>query len=496
MSLQSSRSATTVNVLFVTSEIYPLVKTGGLADVSGSLPAAVRQLGVDIRILVPGYPQIMAGLPNKWVIATGIFEFGEVRLLSAIMPDSEVPVIVIDYPPFYDRPAGPYQNAVGDDWPDNALRFGLLSRVGALLASDSSPLPWRPDVVHCNDWQSGLTPVYLHSLPGKKAASLLTIHNLAYQGVFPPETVKQIGLPPKSFDVNGVEYYDNMSFLKGGIYFADHITTVSPTYAAEIQSAPLGFGMEGLLATRRAHLSGILNGIDDKHWNPTADTYLTAHYNTRKLSGKAVNKNALQQQLGLEENPRVPLLGVISRITYQKGLDLLLETSQALLAQSLQIVLLGAGDNDLEARFKALESQYPGKISVTIGYSESLAHRIEAGADIFLMPSRYEPCGLNQMYSMRYGTPPLVFATGGLADTVTDLTPQTDQDESATGFVFHQQSAQDFLDTVQRAITTFRNKKTWRRLQRNGMCRDFTWRRSANDYLALYQRLVGGNGIS
>jgi len=490
MSLQFTPSATALNVLFVTSEIYPLVKTGGLADVSGSLPAALKQLGVDIRVLVPGYPQIMDGLTNKWVIATGVFAFGEVRLLSAALPGSGVPVIVIDYPPFYDRPAGPYQDAVGGDWPDNALRFGLLSRIGALLASDSSPLPWRPDVVHCNDWQSGLTPAYLHNLPGKKAASLLTIHNLAYQGVFPPETVAQIELAPESFDIDGVEYYNNMSFLKGGIYFADHITTVSPTYAAEIQSAPLGFGMEGLLATRHAHLSGILNGIDGEHWNPAIDTHLTAQYDAKKLSGKAVNKRALQRQLGLKENPRVPLLGVVSRITYQKGLDLLLETSQALLGGALQIALLGSGDNGLEAQFKALESQYPGKISATIGYSEPLAHRIEAGADIFLMPSRYEPCGLNQMYSMRYGTPPLVFATGGLADTVIDLTPQTDRDESATGFVFREQSTQDFLDTVHRAVAAFRDKKLWCRLQRNGMRQDFTWRHSAGDYLALYRRLI------
>ena len=486
----SSASPAGLKVLFATSEIHPLIKTGGLADVSAALPAALHRLGVDVRLLLPGYPQVMDGLKNKWVVATGIFDFGEVRLLSSVMPDSGVPVLVVDYPPLYRRAGGPYQDAHGRDWPDNALRFGLLSRIGALLSSEASPLSWRPDVIHCNDWQTGLIPALLHYVPGYKAATLVTIHNLAYQGIFPAELTTQLGLPPESFSMHGVEFCGNLSFLKGGLYYADHISTVSPTYAEEIQTDALGFGLQGLLSERRGQLTGIVNGIDVHHWNPSSDPFLAANYSASKLAGKATNKSALQARLKLDPDPTVPLLAVISRIAPQKGLDLLLEIAPALLKLPLQIAVLGSGEKALEHSLQKLAREHRGKVSVTIGFDEGLSHLMEAGADIFLMPSHFEPCGLNQMYSQCYGTPPVVRATGGLADTVVDATPAAIKDGSATGFVFKPFDAPDFLAAVRRALTAYGNKKTWRSLQKNGMGRDFSWEASAAKYLALYQSLL------
>lgn len=479
-----------LSVLFATSEIYPLVKTGGLADVSAALPAALRHQGVDARILVPGYPQILMALKTKWVAATGVFEFGEARLLSARLPASDVPLYIIDCPALYQREGGPYQDKYGNDWIDNAPRFALLSHFAALLGSDETPLTWRPDVVHCNDWQTGLAPAYLHYLRGKKAATVMTIHNLAYQGVFPSSLVSQLGLPMESYSMHGVEFFGHLSFLKAGLHYADRITTVSPTYAEEIQDETLGFGMQGLLAQRRENLSGILNGIDEEHWNPANDRYLGAHFDAGHLDGKAECKRALQHRLGLETNGKLPILAVISRLTHQKGLDLVLEAATDLIRLPAQLAILGSGDSALELAFRLLAQDHPGKVSVTIGYDENLAHQIEAGADIFLMPSRFEPCGLNQMYSMRYGTPPVVFATGGLADTVVNLTDQTVADSSATGFVFTKIETSSLTESVKRAVAAYGNKKTWRLLQQNGMSRDFGWDHSAKEYITLYRQLV------
>ncbi len=479
-----------LSVLFATSEIYPLVKTGGLADVSAALPAALRHQGVHARILVPGYPQILTALKTKWVVATGVFEFGEARLLSALLPASDVPLYIIDCPALYQREGGPYQDNHGNDWIDNAPRFALLSRFAALLGSDETPLPWRPDVIHCNDWQTGLAPAYLHYLRGKKAATVMTIHNLAYQGVFPSSLVAQLGLPMESYSMHGVEYFGHLSFLKAGLHYADRITTVSPTYAEEIQEETLGFGMQGLLAKRSEHLSGILNGIDEEHWNPASDRHLSSRFDAGHLDGKTECKRALQQRLDLETSDKLPILAVISRLTHQKGLDLVLEAATDLIKLPAQLAILGSGDSALELAFRLLAQDHPGKVSVTIGYDEGLAHQIEAGADIFLMPSRFEPCGLNQMYSMRYGTPPVVFATGGLADTVVDFTDRTLADSSATGFVFDKLKSSSLTECVKKAAAAYSNKKTWRRLQQNGMNRDFSWDHSAKEYIALYRQLV------
>jgi starch synthase len=447
--------------------------------------------GVDVRVLVPGYPGVMAGAQHECLLARiSLPGAGEVKLLSAQAPDSGVPLIIVECPAYFERKGGPYQNADGHDWPDNAQRFALFSKIAALIGSSANPLDWQPDVVHCNDWQTGLTPAYLRYTAGPKAPTVMTIHNLAYQGIFPPETLAETGLPPESFNMQGVEYYGNLSFLKAGLFYADRISTVSPTYAQEIQREPLGFGLQGLLAERSAVLSGILNGIDEEEWNPWHDPYLVEPFHGGRLKGKAANKRALQERLGLAVEADVPLLGVVSSITHQKGLDLLLATADKIVSTPAQIVLLGTGEAALEKSFHALAARYPGKVSATIGFNEALSHQIEAGADMFLMPSRFEPCGLNQMYSQRYGTVPLVHATGGLVDTVVDATPQTLTDGSATGFVFSKESATEFLTAVQRALSAYRDQKTWRALIKNGMRRDFSWKQSAQGYVALYESVI------
>lgn len=478
-------------VLFITSEVHPLIKTGGLGDVSAALPAALRQLGVDVRLLIPGYPQVLAGLKYKRKLA----EFGYLSqfppsiLLSAKLANG-VPVFIIDCPGLYRREGGPYLDATGCEWPDNALRFGLLSKIGAILASDVSPLVWRPHLAHCNDWQSGLTPAYLHFHQGGKAASLMTIHNLAFQGVFPPGSVAQLGLPTASFDINGVEYYDGMSFLKAGLYYANRITAVSPTYAREIQTALLGFGLQGLLKGRHEHISGIVNGIDTDEWDPAIDPCLVRNYTASKLSAKAANKRALQQALGLAVDADIPLFGAVSRFTHQKGYDLLLQVAPQLTKMPAQLAVLGSGEAALQRELAALAKIYPRRIAVHVGFDESLSHLIEAGADCFLMPSRFEPCGLNQMYSQRYGTPPLVHATGGLLDTVVDCTATTLADGSASGFLFHGMTPGDFLAAIRRVTVTYHDKPTWRRLQKNGMAKDFSWRPSAAAYREVYLTLL------
>ena len=479
----SRTSKKPLKVLFVTPEIHPLIKTGGLADVSGALPFALGELGVGIRVLVPGYPKVLAGARNKRLHHTfhDLPEADEVRLLTATLPGSGVQLLIIDCPVLYQREGGPYQNPVGVDWPDNAQRFALLSRIGVILGSDASPLSFRPDIIHCNDWQSALAPAFLHFMAGKKAATVMTLHNLAFQGIFPPHVVAEVGLPPASFNIEGVEYYGNFSFLKAGLYYADHITTVSPTYAREIQQKALGFGMQGLLAHRSDKLTGIVNGIDTSDWNPATDHHLVQGYDAGQMAGKTANKLALQEKMGLKRDPDIPLLGMISRITHQKGGDLLLEIAPQLLQENVQIVLLGTGEAVLENGFRNLAHAHPDKVGVTIGFDEGLSHLVEAGADLFLMPSRFEPCGLNQMYSQRYGTPPIVHATGGLTDTVED---------GVTGFVFEPMTAEAFLASIRRALAVYRDKQAWHAIQHNAMTRDFSWKKSAEDYLALYKAIM------
>ncbi len=482
---------TKMNILFATSEIYPLAKTGGLADVSAALPAALRKLGLDARVLLPGYTQVLAALPEaRPLVSLTLPTHGAVRLLSATMPDSGVPLIIIEHAGYFERSGSPYQDGSGQDWPDNYLRFGLLSQLAALLASATSPLAWHVDILHCNDWQTGLAPAYLHFSGTAAAPTLMTVHNLAYQGIFAADTCALLGLPPESFSMQGVEYYGNLSFLKAGLFYADQLTTVSPTYAEEIQHETLGFGMHGLLQSRHDALTGIVNGIDTDAWNPASDPHLPRHYSAARMTGKAVIKQLLQQELGLNPLADAPLFGVISRITPQKGQDLVLAIAPQLIQSGAQLAILGSGDSVLELALRRLASTYPGKVSVVIGYDEGLAHRIEAGADIFLMPSRFEPCGLNQMYSQRYGTLPVVHRTGGLADTVVDATDTTLADGSASGFAFDSATPGAFLTATQRALALYVNPVQWKKLRKNGMQRDFSWESSARQYQALYQSIL------
>jgi starch synthase len=480
-----------MRALFVTSEIAPLVKTGGLADVSAALPLALRQLGVDVRVLLPGYPKVMAALPELKLVArfAGIPGMVDADLLEGALPDG-VPLYVVSCPFCYDRGGSLYQNERGVDWPDNAVRFGLLSKIGAMLACAESPLEWRADVVHCNDWQAGLVPAYLH-FSREPAPAVMTVHNLAFQGVFPAGATKMLGLPPESFRPEGVEYYGNLSFLKAGLYYAAHITAVSPSYAAEIQTEAMGFGMQGLLKTRSKQLSGILNGVDAHDWNPATDRRLAQRFDADSLEHKAVNKRALQARLGLASEPDLPLFVLVGRFTHQKGVDLVLEIAPQLADLPAQLALLGTGDAHLQGLAHALLQRYAGRIGGLLGFDEDLSHLFEAGGDIFLMPSRFEPCGLNQMYSQHYGTPPIVNATGGLMDTVVDCCEDTLADGSATGFVIHDElDAATLLAACRRAVALYHDKSTWHKVQQNGMRRDFGWESSAKAYREIYARLM------
>lgn len=481
-----------MRILIATSEAYPLIKTGGLADVSGALPAALRRQRADARLLIPGYPAVLSKVKNLIQVAQldMIPQIGSITLMQGEMPDTDVPVYVLVHPGLYQRDGGPYQDYYGRDWIDNPLRFGVLSHVTAVLSSGFSPLEWKPDIVHCNDWQTGLTPAMLHFFGTSRARTVLGIHNLAYQGNFGPEWVEKLNLPASSFQINGLEYYGQLSFLKAGAYYADAIITVSPTYAREIQTAEYGCGMQGLLADRQASLFGILNGIDTNEWNPVGDHHLATNYDMDRLENKAAVKQALQQRLGLAEDAQAPLLAVVSRLASQKGLDLVLECASDFIREGAQLAILGSGDPMLEHGFTQLGQAFPGKINITVGYNEPLSHQIMAGSDIFLMPSRFEPCGLNQMYGLAYGTPPVVRRTGGLADSVHDTDMATLESGAATGFVFEQATAQEFSACVHRALKLFHDKKSWKHLQINGMERDLSWTRSAKDYLEIYQSLL------
>jgi len=477
-----------MKVLFATSEIAPWVKTGGLGDVAGALPAALRAQGVDVRVLVPRYPALAEAFPDAKEIALPHWLGGllpHCAILEAFAPDG-TPLWLLDYPPYYYRLGNPYLGPEGHDWLDNHLRFGLLSRIAAWIASHSSTLHWHPDIVHCNDWQSAFAPVYLRYLPGRRAKSVITVHNLAFQGMFAHSALHELGLPDHAWHMDGVEYFHHLSFLKGGLRHADWITTVSPTYAREIQTDAEGMGLAGLLRSRADAISGILNGIDTTAWNPARDPHIARDYDATHLDRKAENKRALQRELGLEERADLPLLGIVSRLTHQKGLDLVPPIAEALLALPAQFAVLGSGDKALEKDFAALAEQHPGRCAVTLGFNEALAHRIEAGADIFLMPSRFEPCGLNQMYSLRYGTPPVVRATGGLADTVIDA----DAAKGGNGFVFEAATAAALHAAVDRAVAAWREPSRWKKIQKSGMACDFGWQGPAKQYAEVYRQLL------
>ncbi len=482
-----------MKILFVSSEAHPLIKTGGLADVSGALPAALRALGHDVRIVMPAYRAVLdriddAAPAGKLKLPGAAQPLG---LLRTALPGSGVPVYLVDAPHFFDRPGNPYLASDRDDWPDNAPRFFLLCQVAAEIACNRAGLRWRPEVVHCNDWQSGLVPVLLAD-QARRPATVFTIHNLAYQGLFPRATLEALGLKPELWAVDGLEFHGQLSFIKGGIAFADAVTTVSPTYAREICAPQFGHGLDGLLRHRAADLHGILNGADYALWDPARDTHIEANYDAKRLTGKARCKSALQVELGLEAG-QLPLLVHVGRLVAQKGADLIAEAVAAFGARPpFQLAVLGSGEALLEAALLTLAQAHPGRIAVTIGYDEGLAHRLEAGGDVFLMPSRFEPCGLNQIYSLRYGTVPVVHRTGGLADTVIDAMEHTVRGGIATGFVLDQPYAFDLQTAISRALGMFARPREWRALMRTDMAQDFSWQASARQYARLYRETARG----
>ncbi len=481
--------AAPAKILFVTSEIYPLVKTGGLADISGALPLALKKIGLDVRVLTPGYPPILDQLPDAKPLAdisALAGELGPARILGATMPGNDLQLLILDCPALFARPGGPYLSPEGLDWEDNVLRFGLLCRAGALISSADSPLEWKPDIAHCNDWQSGLIPALLHYNPKPHAKSVMSIHNLMFQGKFEREWVTRLGLPAASYSMHGVEFYGQFSFLKAGLFFAEQITTVSRTYAEEIQTPEFGCGMDGLLQGRRADLHGIVNGIGDD-WHPATDTYLYQPYDFASLNNKAANKLQLQRELNLKNAADTPLLCMVSRLTRQKGIDLMLDCTPDLLRGGAQLAVLGSGEAEFEQRLRKLALQYPGQIGLTLGYNEGLAHRMIAGGDIFLMPSRFEPCGLAQMYAMAYGTPPVARRTGGLADTITDGDETALDDGIATGFLFDGPSSASLMNAIRRALAQYRKKPAWRAIQQTGMRHDFGWKKAAKAYAEVYR---------
>jgi len=484
-----------LNVLFVTSEVFPLIKTGGLADVSGALPKALQNLAEfkgEIKILMPAYASVLAQLGATQFIANVTALGQSCDLIVGKLPKSNIDVIAIKNASLFERAGGPYNDEKGIDWPDNALRFGVLSRIASLLSSELSPLKnWQPELVHCNDWQTGLAPLYMKLVDKSSAKSILSIHNMAFQGNFDANRLKELELPAEHFNINGFEFFGQISFLKAGIFYADELSTVSQTYANEIQTEAFGFGMQGLLQARRSHLTGILNGIDTHEWNPATDTHLPKNYSNQRIANKKIVKHTLQQQLGLTLDADAPLLGIVSRFTHQKGLDLLPEIMPTFITQGCQFAILGSGEKALEAAFIKLKKQYPLQVSVNIGYHEPLSHNIMAGCDMFIMPSRFEPCGLNQLYGLAYGTPPIVSATGGLADSVCDLSEKSLKNNTATGFVVKNVTAASLLGTIERALAIWKDKKTWRQIMRNGMKKNVSWTSSAKLYLDLYKKTVG-----
>lgn len=480
-----------MNVLQVSAEIFPLLKTGGLADVAGALPQALNAVGCVVRVLLPGFAPMLANLENDHVLAQLVAPWGEsVTLRQGRLARLDLQAYVIDVPKLYSRGGTPYEDAQRQPFSDNDRRFALLGWVAAQLAAGLDK-HWQPQVVHSHDWHAALAGAYMAYLPPQpeRVASVYTVHNLAYQGLFAPRHFFELGLPSSAFSVDGLEFHGQLSFMKAGLFYADHITTVSPTYAREIQTPEQGCGLDGLLRTRAADLSGILNGVDDAVWNPAHDPAIAAPFDAAKLAGKAVCKAALQQALGLSVQADAPLFGVVSRLTEQKGLHLVLGVLDALLARGGQLVVLGTGEAALEAAFLQRARAHPDAVAVRIGYDEPYAHQIFAASDVTLVPSRFEPCGLTQMYGLKYGSLPLVHQVGGLADTVVDCALENLADASANGFVFKRFDVHDLSRAVLRAFALYADARQWRKVQSRAMRQNLGWDQAAQAYLALYQRL-------
>ncbi len=490
-----------IKVLFASTEAIPFMKTGGLGDVSGTLPIALQKFDINSRLIIPAYAETLRQISSPKIIAKLFLPgvAGKINLLETLIPDTSIKVILVDYAPAFSREGNPYMNNMGQAWDDNAERFALFCRVICEVCMNRVKIKWQPEVVHCNDWQAGLVPALLQ-FEKNPPASIFTIHNLAYQGVFNRQTFNALSLPSELWHHSALEFHGQMSFIKGGIVFADRINTVSPHYAKEIQTAEFGCGLEGLLQQRSDELVGIMNGIDYDVWNPESDPLIHRRYSAttlsaktlcaKTLSGKYENKRHLLREFALSERDDTLLIGTVCRLAEQKGIDIILEFLKNIAHFPMQFCLLGIGDIDYQQRLEAIAAKNPEQIAIKICHDERIAHQIEAGADVFLMPSHFEPCGLNQLYSLRYGTVPIVHFVGGLADSVVDTTEKTLADNSATGFVFREPTVAALNETVLRALHYFQQVDLWQKIMFNGMQQRFDWQTSAAAYLKLYQSAI------
>jgi starch synthase len=477
-------------VLSVASEMYPFIKTGGLADVAGALPAALVAEGVAMRALLPGYPAVLRAIgAAEAVLDLGWMFGGPARLLAA--NSAGVDLFVIDAPHLYGREGNPYSGPDGRDWPDNPQRFAALGQVAARLGRGALA-GFQPDAVHAHDWQAGLAPAYLYYGEGRRPGSVMTVHNLAFQGQCDISLLAELGLPPHALSIHGVEYYGSIGFLKAGLRLADRITTVSPSYAAEIRTEAGGMGLSGLLRDRAVDLSGILNGIDTDVWNPAADPNLSAPYAADALEGREASRLALRRNLGLDSDPAALVVGIVSRLSWQKGMDTVLQALPALLRHGMRLAVLGTGDRALEDGFAAAARAYPGQVGLHAGYDEGLAHLMQAGSDALLVPSRFEPCGLTQLCALRYGALPVVTRVGGLADTVIDANEMALAAGVGTGVQFTDASRDALEAALARLAALWRDRAAWASLQSNAMATDVSWARPARHYATLYRAIARG----
>ena len=479
-----------MKILSVTSEIFPLIKTGGLADVTGSLPKALAHYDCYTRTLVPGYPDLFAGLSS----VESVHFFSDLFGAPASILQGrygELDLLVLDAPALYNRPGGPYLDENGKDHPDNWKRFAVLSYVASAIAGGLLA-DWAPDIVHTHDWQTALTSVYMrYSGNANTVPSVLTIHNLAFQGQFPTSVVSQIGLPPETITIDCLEYYGDVSFLKGGIRTASAITTVSPTYAREVISPELGMGMAGALSSRPRTLTGIVNGIDMDIWNPATDDYLPVKYDHKTIRLRSQNRARLLENFRLDDGPG-PVFAAVTRLTWQKGGDMLAEVAEEISHLGGRLIVLGKGEAHIENALLAAAGRHPDRIGVRIGYDEETAHLIHGAADVVIQPSRFEPCGLTQLYALRYGAVPVVSRTGGLSETIIDANDAAISARVATGFQFHPATAENLRLSIHRVFAAYTEPKKWARLQNQGMKANFSWERSAEQYAALYASLLPG----
>lgn len=484
-----------MKILQTAAEAVPLVKTGGLADVVGALPDALARAGVTSRLLLPGFPAVRAALVAPRMVASLPCPWGGVAptlVAGRLKPMGEAPAYVVVAPDLYERPGGPYSDPTGAAWADNHRRFAPLAWAARALARGTDTA-WKPDVVHAHDWHAGLVPAAL-AHAGQPAASVMTIHNLAYQGLFPAQSFLDLDLPQAAWNVDGVEFWGQVSFMKAGLHHAQAVSTVSPSYALEILDPAMGCGLDGVLRAHRGGVAGILNGVDYGVWHPSIDSHLPHRFDVRDLRGKAACKAALQQAHHLRLDPRAMLMAVVSRLTSQKGLDLLLQVLPQVLQHGAQLVVLGQGDAALEAGFAAAAQSHPGQVVLLRAHDEALAHRVFAAADVVLVPSRFEPCGLTQLYAMAYGALPLVHHVGGLADTVTDSTLESLEDDQATGFAFHRFEAGAFEAALRRAHLLWTRPEQWARVQHRAMQQRFDWDLAARHYVALYEQALNRLG--